>query len=1310
MTSPLDRKTSLPAGSNASMMNVAGVSPLNFSAVNLAEEWKLWLKKYQMFEIASNFDKETDQRRVAMLMHSMGGCGMEIFNSFNMNDSEQYVYNTVVTKFTEHFDAKCPITLVRHKFFTCKQQEGQSIMEYVTELQNLSLSCKFQNLRAELVRDIFIAGLSNKKLQMMLLKEQKLDIDKAVNMCRAVETSMDHVNKTQDSAPVMKVTQKFIPKSKKYQSNNGPSSSSGFNSNSSSGFSKTNKVVKCYRCGRLGHYRNRCRVKMVSNISSNVLEDDFDQLFIGEVVNEVSQNCDWSKNLSINNHVVKFKLDTGSPVNLLSLSLLKKIFPNKTMPHIIKSKWNLCTVTNEHIPVIGSIFLLCKIDEDSDQKCRLEFVIVNTDCNPLLGLKTCTDLNLIARIASIGNKYSDLIVKYSDVFSSQVGNIGPEYHIKLSDNAIPRIDGQRKIPFALKDQLKLELDRMEKAGIITRIIEPTEWVNSIVVVKKPNNKLRICLDPRYLNQFIVTSNSSIPTFEQIASNLANAKYFSVLDCNSGFWQIPLDSESAKLCTFNSPLGGRYMFKKLPFGLSCSSEAFQERINFIFENEPGVALYIDDLIVWGESREEHDKRLNRVLEIARKQGLRLNKEKCKLGVEEVKFLGHIFSNRSMAIDPSKISAVLEMPNPTCKKDLERIIGFFNYLSRFIPNFSDITAPLRELMKKSSEFVWTIEHTNALNKLKQIVTSSPVLKIFDPSKEIVLSVDSSVEGVGAVLLQEGQPVAFASKSLSPTQKKSWAQIEREMYAIVFGCVRFHQYIFGAKVLVETDHKALENLFCKPMNSVPARIQRMMLKIQNYNLQVKYKAGRLLFLADTLSRASLPNHSKELLVNLEQDIVCQVNSVVDCLPVSKGKLDEIKRESQNDEVHKLLRHVIFKGWPNDKNKLYNELKVFWTYREDLHVIDDIIFKNNSLLIPKSLQKEMLCKIHEGHMGMNLCCNRAKHVIFWPNMYNQIKEMCSRCDACLSFSPNNTKESLITHEVPELPWIKLGCDLFEFNKIHYLILVDYYSKFFEIVKLDNLTAQHIITHMKSIFARHGIPKLIVADSGTQFTSQLFKQFSLSYEFDFVCSSPYHHKSNGLAEAHVKIVKNILKKCEHDGTDPYLAILNFRNTPKTNLPSPANLLFSRSLRTKLPCHEEILKPKIVKHYSNINRSNNERYYNKSSHNLKPVDIGDSVYFKKDMSKPWVRGKILSKCNQPRSYVVEDENNSTFKRNRVHIKVVPKNNDCRSLGNTPFGTPIRVSSDSSPETPRVVVQNPSTKSGRSIRRPLFFSEQYQYYN
>ncbi|KAI5753792.1 hypothetical protein M8J77_003413 [Diaphorina citri] len=241
MTSPLDRKTSLPAGSNASMMNVAGVSPLNFSAVNLAEEWKLWLKKYQMFEIASNFDKETDQRRVAMLMHSMGGCGMEIFNSFNMNDSEQYVYNTVVTKFTEHFDAKCPITLVRHKFFTCKQQEGQSLMEYVTELQNLSLSCKFQNLRAELVRDIFIAGLSNKKLQMMLLKEQKLDIDKAVNMCRAVETSMDHVNKTQDSAPVMKVTQKFIPKSKKYQSNNGPSSSSGFNSNSSSGFSKTNK-------------------------------------------------------------------------------------------------------------------------------------------------------------------------------------------------------------------------------------------------------------------------------------------------------------------------------------------------------------------------------------------------------------------------------------------------------------------------------------------------------------------------------------------------------------------------------------------------------------------------------------------------------------------------------------------------------------------------------------------------------------------------------------------------------------------------------------------------------------------------------------------------------------------------------------------------------------------------------------------------------------------------------------------------------------------------------------------------------------
>lgn len=1313
--------TASTSATQASSLQVSGISSFNFNALNLAEEWKIWLRKYEFFELAANFQNESSQRRVAMLLHSMAGNGIEIYNSFNMDSAEQYDYKKVVTAFEKHFDSKCSITLIRHKFFTCTQKE-QTIMEYVTELQNLSQVCKFNDLRSELVRDIFIAGLTNKKLQVMLLKESNLDIDKAVNMCRAVETSMEHVNKDK-SEHVMKINQRggsSSSTSRQY----GCSSSKQYASKKNFNFSQK-KNIKCFKCGRLGHMKSQCRstvsaVCIDADEDISMMEDGVHDIFIGEV-NQVNgstvNDVNWTQCVHINEKEIIFKLDTGSPVNLISLKLFQEIF-GKNKPRIDKKNWNLSTVSNDKIPVVGSVYLLCNL-HGSDKKHRLEFIVANIDCNPLLGSKTCENLNLVTRISSIEGKYNYIFQKYSNVLSNEVGTIGPPYHIKLSDNAVPRIDGQRKIPFAMKDNLKIELERMEKLGIIERVTEPTEWVNSIVIVKKSNGKLRICLDPRYLNKFIVTSSSSIPTFEQIVSNLTGAKYFSVLDCNSGFWQIPLDSESSKLCTFNSPLGGRYLFKKLPFGLSCSSEAFQERINFIFENQPGVALYIDDVIVWGNSVEEHDQRLQNVLEIASRSGLKFNKDKCKLGLQEIKFLGHIFSDQSITIDKDKISAVLKMTSPTCKKDLERIIGFFNYLSRFIPNFSEITAPLRELMKKSNEFVWTNEHSQAFCKLKEIVTSSPVLKIFDPHKDVILSVDSSIEGCGAVLLQEDAPVAFASKALSPTQKKSWAQIEREMYAIVFGCVKFHQYIFGKKVLVETDHKALESLFNKPLNSVPARVQRMMLKIQCYNLVVKYKPGKLLYLADTLSRASLPNQDNELLVDLDNDIVCHVNSVIDCLPVSQTKLDEIKRESENDAVHKLLRHVIFHGWPNDKNKLYNELKVFWTYKEDLNVVDSLIFKNNSLLIPKSLQKEMLNKIHEGHMGMNFCCNRAKNVIFWPNMYNQIKDICSKCDTCITYSCNNSKEELINHDIPNLPWIKLGCDFFEFNKTQYLIVVDYFSKFFEIAKLDNLTAQHVITHFKSIFARHGIPKLIICDSGSQFTSQMFKDFSILYEFDFVCSSPYHHKSNGLAEAHVKIVKNILKKCHHDGTDPYLSILNFRNTGKNNSPSPASLLFSRNLRTKIPCHENNLKPKVFENNNIHSNYKLRNYYNKSAHNLKPVNVGDNIYFKRDVTKPWVKGRVFSKTNQPRSYIVEDEKNCKYRRNRVHLKIVPKHNfEGVSAASTPFCTPEKLTTPktSSPESPLVktpqnsqyvipvIPQTLTTRFGRAVKPVVLFDQ------
>lgn len=348
--------------------------------------------------------------------------------------------------------------------------------------------------------------------------------------------------------------------------------------------------------------------------------------------------------------------------------------------------------------------------------------------------------------------------------------------------------------------------------------------------------------------------------------------------------------------------------------------------------------------------------------------------------------------------------------------------------------------------------------------------------------------------------------------------------------------------------------------------------------------------------------------------------------------------------------------KGWPSSKDGIYNELCPYWNIRNELHVIDSLIFKQNTIVIPQSMRKEMLSRIHEGHFGVNYSCNRAKEVVYWPNMVSQITDMCKSCYTCQIHQPNNSKENIRFHEVPDLPWIKIGCDLFEFNRQHYLLLVDYYSKFVEISKLENISAITVITHMKSIFSRHGIPRQIICDSGSQFTSKDFQDFAKFYEFDFTCSSPYYHQSNGLAESQVKIIKNLLKKAQVDGSDPYLALLNFRNTPKNNAPSPAQLLFSRTLRTRLPTTNNVLKPTVYSRDSYLDTKCQDRIrrnYNNNARDLEGLAVGKDILFKKgpNPKAPWVQGKIINKNEKYRSYTVQDDNKNQFNRNRFHLRV-----------------------------------------------------------
>lgn len=295
---------------------------------------------------------------------------------------------------------------------------------------------------------------------------------------------------------------------------------------------------------------------------------------------------------------------------------------------------------------------------------------------------------------------------------------------------------------------------------------------------------------------------------------------------------------------------------------------------------------------GTTKQEHDTNLRAMLNRTRERGIRLNPDKCHFCISEVSYFGHKLTADGLNPDPLKVKAIRDMPPPTSEAELITVLGMVNYLARFAPNLADACAPLRHLLRQGTEFKWDSTHENAFQKIKEIITAEPgpVLAYFDPGKEVRLQVDASKHGLGATIMQEGRPVAYASKLLKSTEQK-YAQIEKELYAVLYGCKRFHEYLYGRNITVESDHKPLENILRKPLALAPPHLQRMMLALQKYSIALIHRPGKQIPVADTLSRKSTDDEDR----SLSEDMETQVHTVISSAPVSADKLTS---------RHKLLR----------------------------------------------------------------------------------------------------------------------------------------------------------------------------------------------------------------------------------------------------------------------------------------------------------------------------------------------------------------------------------------------------------------------
>ncbi|XP_054723301.1 uncharacterized protein K02A2.6-like [Uloborus diversus] len=1082
--------------------------PMGLSFVgNVADNWRKFKQQFCIYMTAAGNEEKKSEVKVAMLLNAIGEEGIEIFNTFDLSDEDKQDYEKVIEAFELYATPKKNVVVERFIFNNRVQGQGENFESFYTDLRKLVKSCEFGDQVDSVVRDRIVLGIAHRGLQERLLQEGELSLFRAAELCRSAELSRTQAQTIQ--AKNVDTMKRFSLRSSRNQekdyntqqssadarpSNNEFSSESGCVTFQCKKCNRKHKRSECpaygkhcYRCGNLNHFSSVCKSRNIREISysepessTNERQDNNTDIYVESVTVCQIGNVDylpteWTKNICICDKEISFKLDTGAQISVLQEDIFLSIGKNLKYD---KTSIVLEAYGGQRFKPLGEIKLLCFV---GDKQAIIDFVIVNNRSKPLLGLDGCIKLNLLKIVednfkrydnlncekimscdvkpvklheglnsASYGNDVEEFIRRNSNVFEG-VGKFG-KCSIKLKENYSPIARPPRRVPTSLRPKLEMKLIELENQNIIEKVENPQDWVSNLVIIEKSDGSLRLCMDPQDLNRAIKRDYALIPTVEELVTKLCNKTVFSVLDLKDGFFQMELDTKSSDLCTFNTPFGC-YKFLRLPMGLSCAPEIFQKTNEKNFGDIPGVLIYFDDLLIAGDSLAEHDAILAKVIKRAQELNVKFNKNKIQYRVSKVKYLGYVFGLEGMKPDPDYVKAVVDMPEPTNKKELQRILGMINYLRQFIPQVSTLTAPLRELLKQDTNWQWFPAHAAALSKLKEKIVSAPVLSIFDSSKSIVIQADSSKDGLGCCLLQEGRPVAFASRSLTNAEK-GYAQIEKEFLSIVFATNKFHYLIYGRPVEVLTDHKPLVSIMSKNVAHVMSpRLQRMKIKLLRYQLNLKYLPGKNMYIADLLSRSFLSEPVAD-----DSEMTELVHCLKKYVQVSPDKQKEFVAATLNDEG---LSHVLrfwVEGWPESKVQVPDEARDYFKCRNEICVDGGLIFMNDRVIVPKCLRNEMLNVIHTAHCGIEKAKARARQVIFWPGINKDIEVMISKCENCDMYKSKNVKEPLLSHEVPNLPYEKIGMDICEYGGVNYLVVGCYFSKWLDIIRLSNKTANEII------------------------------------------------------------------------------------------------------------------------------------------------------------------------------------------------------------------------------------------------------------
>ena len=1193
--------------------------PLNFEE----PKWDIWKAQFQTFRKVTKLHEEAEDVQIASLKYCMGYESEEIVETFNLTEAEAKKFDIVFSKFDSYFKPKINVIRMRRIFQRKMQLATENEETYLRGLYIAAQDCQFGDLKKERIRDQLIAGLRDEKLteklEHLYMSSNVFTLDTVVEYTRTYCDIREGRKKEEKEQEQIVAAINYNKTSRAFSSKNIPTDTDSKACGYCGTQHERNRCPaykkKCAVCGRLNHFARVCRSNMrrqhlqeVTEEQGDVQEEESSNFFLGNINNF---SDDWTVSININSHYnVKFKVDTGADVSVISYETYAALNPK---PKLCSSSKILTTPAGklEYIGVINCLLAYRNLSVEGEI-----FVMKHRSAsNNLLSRKVAHYLKIVQFLGELNIKIDD------SLFGFGCWNTEPvKFHVK--SNFLPvAIYTARKIPVKLMQPVKLALSKMVEEGIIESIKTPTDWASGMVPVPKQNGtKVRITVDFRNLNKCLKREIFQIPTFDELSYQLRGAKIMSKLDAASGFFQIPLDEESRDYTTFLTPFG-RFRFKRLPMGVNIAPEIYQRKMCELLEGIDGVLIYMDDVIVFGNSNDNHDKALHEVLNRIKNSGLKLNKEKCEFRRTRIEFLGHIISEHGIEISPSKTEAIRNLKIPENINDLRRILGMINFITKFIPNAQNDLGPLNELLRKDAHWCWGPFQQAAFDKLKEFLCHAPALAFFDPNKAIVVSADSSSYAIGGVILQRHEkilrPVAYCSRMLN-TSERNYAQIERELLALVWTCDKFSMYLQYQEFTLQTDHKPLVPLINKKsLLDCPVRCQRLLMRLARYSPDAVYVPGKYLVVADSLSR-----DINEIISNddsLHNDIECYAIQNINSHPISDTKLSEIIREQNRDNLIRVVKESVSCGQFNDEIIAFNH--VYYKYINDLSIVNDLLVYCNRIVIPDTMRKEILKRVHDdGHLSLTKCRERIKETVWWPSISKDLTTYVDNCMFCQIHKRRNKCEPIIPSKLPDKPWDKIGLDLFELDSKRYLIAVDYFSRWFEVIEMKTISSECVIRALKRLFTTFGIPEIIRSDGGLQFDSLMFKNFANDYNFVHLISDPYFPQGNGCAERAVQAAKRLLRQ-----SDPVAALMAYRSTPlETTGYSPAQLLMGRNIRTKLPVLPMKLMPRwpsfnnvIKTDYLCKSRSANSFNKRNGARVLPPLHTGQMTRIRLPGDKQW---------------------------------------------------------------------------------------------